>query len=328
MAGTNLYRHTNLLSNFRQGTQSAASCDKKASAGGQAMIAVILFSLTVPMTQMALAAFSPEFIAASRAVIAGVLAWFIVHLSGWQFPAKKVIPWLLLAGVGVILGFPYALSISLTHVPAADMGVVLAGLPLMTSLFASLIHGERHRLLFWGLSILGCSLLALYVMTNLGQLPRFRPEHLGLLVLTLVLGGIGYSAGAKAAKMIGGWQTICWTLVLYLPVSAMAWGYSWALEVEQLSRPVSWQPLLALIYLALFSQLWGFKFWYQALAQAGVGRISQLQLLQPFFTLAFISLILQQAISAQQIVFCALIITTVMLSMKVSSATQSGTTSR
>ena len=308
---------TNLLTSVRLPQLPSRGCDKKASAAGQALIAVMLFSLTVPMSQMALAAFSPEFIASSRVIIAGVIAWFVVNINGWSFPSLKVIPWLLIAGVGVVIGFPYVLSISLTHVPAADMGVVLAGLPLMTSLFASLIHGERHSWKFWSLSLLGCALLALYVITNLGQLPQFQTEHLGLLVLTLALGGIGYSAGAKAAKMIGGWQTICWTLVLYLPLSALAWGYSWGLEAEQLNQQLDWQPILALLYLALFSQLWGFNFWYQALAQAGVGRISQLQLLQPFFTLAFISLMLQQSITAIQIVFCLLIVLTVVASMRV-----------
>jgi drug/metabolite transporter (DMT)-like permease len=309
--------NTGLLNNIRLSHLPTRGCDKKASAASQALFAVVLFSLTVPATQMALTAFSPEFIAASRAMIAGVLAWFVVNISGWNFPERRVIPWLLLAGVGVIAGFPYALSISLTHIPAADMGVVLAGLPLVTSLLASIMHGERNGIQFWALSALGCGLLGLYVVTNLGQLPQFEVQHLGLLLLTLLLGGIGYSAGAKAAKIIGGWQTICWTLVIYLPLSALAWGYSWALEAEQLRRPVDWQPFAALMYLALFSQLWGFKFWYQALAQAGVGRISQLQLLQPFFTLAFISLILQQSITIVQIVFCLLIVLTVMASMRV-----------
>jgi len=310
---------TSFFNSVRLPLLPSRGCDKKANAAGQALFAVMLFSLTVPMSQMALAAFSPEFIASSRGIIAGVIAWFVVNINGWSFPPLKAIPWLLLAGVGVVLGFPYILSISLTHVPAADMGVVLAGLPLMTSLFASLIHGERHSWKFWSLSLLGCALLALYVMTNLGQLPQFHPEHIGLLVLTLILGGIGYSAGAKAAKMIGGWQTICWTLVLYLPLSALAWGYSWGLEAEQLNQPLDWQPLLALLYLALFSQLWGFNFWYQALAQAGVGRISQLQLLQPFFTLAFISLMLQQSITWQQVLFSVLIVATVMASMRYAS---------
>ena len=282
----------------------------------QALFAVLLFSLTVPMTQLALADFSAEFIASSRALVAGLLAWLVIQHHGWKAPEAQVWPWLLLAGTGVVLGFPYLLSVSLTQVPTADVGVVLAGLPLTTSLLGAWLHQERHNLTFWLLAISGFVLLALYVVLSLGELPTFSGHHLLLLAATLVMGGIGYSAGARAAKMIGGWQTICWTLLLYLPLSALLWGISWGYQAPTFQQPVTGESLLSLAYLILISQLWGFKFWYQALASHGVGRISQLQLLQPFFTLFFISVLLQQAIGWLQLVFCLLIVLCVCASLK------------
>jgi len=125
----------------------------------QALFAVMLFALTIPMTQIALSSFSAEFIAASRAVIAGLVAWVVIVINDWQRPPLRALPWLLLAGIGVVLGFPYLLSLSLTRIPAADMGVVLAGLPLVTSLLATLLQGERHPPRFWFFSVAGCGLL-------------------------------------------------------------------------------------------------------------------------------------------------------------------------
>ena len=286
----------------------------------QALFAVMLFSLTVPFTQLALADFQAAFIASSRALIAGLLAWMIIYKHGWKMPAARVIPWLLLAGSGVVLGFPYFLSLSLTQATAADMGVVLAGLPLTTALMGAWIQHERHGPGFWLAAISGGLLLASYVLLNTGGPAVFDSGHLGLLLATLLMGGIGYSAGAKAATLISGpaagWQTICWTLLLYLPVSAFWWGNSWADQAAS-TGPIANTSILALLYLILISQLWGFKFWYQALAAHGVGRISQLQLLQPFFTLLFISLLLQQSIGWLQLLFCCLIVFCVWLSQTI-----------
>ncbi|MCB2387428.1 DMT family transporter [Thalassolituus alkanivorans] len=286
------------------------------SAVHQALFAVMLFALTIPMTQIALGSFSAEFIAASRAVIAGLTAWVVIVINGWKRPPLQALPWLLLAGVGVVLGFPYLLSLSLTRIPAADMGVVLAGLPLVTSLLATLLQGERHPPRFWFFSVVGCSLLAGYVITTIGALPAFAPQHLLTLIATLLFGGLGYSAGAKAAAMIGGWQTICWMVVLYLPLSALVWGSLWATEAAHSNQQDIVKSMLALLYLGLISQLWGFRFWYRSLATAGVAKISQLQLLQPFFTLAFISLMLRDSITVAQLFFCALIVLMVMCAMK------------
>lgn len=282
----------------------------------QALFAVMLFALTIPLTQVALESFSAGFIAASRALLAGLVAWAVILINGWKRPPLKVLVWLVMAGIGVVLGFPYLLSISLTRVPAADMGVVLAGLPLVTSLFATLLQGERHPPRFWFFSVAGCALLAGYVIISIGSLPAFEPEHMQALIATLIFGGLGYSAGAKAASMIGGWQTICWMLVLYLPLAALAWGYLWAAEVQHMQHRNLATSLPALLYLALISQLWGFRFWYRSLATAGVAKISQLQLLQPFFTLGFISIMLHDRISPAQLGFCALIVLMVMCAMK------------
>ena len=289
------------------------------------MFAVILFALTVPMTKLALPLFSPELIAASRAFLAGLLALLIIHINGWPIPNKTTIGWLLLAGTGIVIGFPYLLSYSLVNLSATNMGVVLAGLPLMTSIFSVVIMKERNSLRFWISSGLGALILVMYFLKGATS-AGWDSQTVGILFLVLMFGGLGYSAGAKAAKTIGGWQTICWMLALYLPFSAIAFGYyagdevfigdlnkAWSDPTEQHTL---WLSIAGLLYLAVISQWWGFRFWYQAMAEAGAGRISQIQLLQPFLTLLFAAVLLAEGLDVSQLAFAFLIALTIFSALR------------
>jgi drug/metabolite transporter (DMT)-like permease len=303
------------------------------SGAAKGLFAVVLFAMTVPMTKLALPFFGPELIAASRAFIAGLLALAVININRWSLPDKKTLAWLALAGLAVVIGFPYLLSYSLVNLSAANMGVVLAGLPLMTSLFAVVIMGERNGLRFWISSGLGAVLLAAYFVNGALYSDAAKGgdgwdlQTLGILSLVLMFGGLGYSAGAKAAKTIGGWQTICWMLVLYLPLSSIAIGYyagsyindptlmnnftqaiNGSSQQNGLQQHDLWVSIAGLLYLAVISQWWGFRFWYQAMAEAGAGRISQIQLLQPFFTLIFAVIFLAESFAFVQGLFALLIV--------------------
>jgi drug/metabolite transporter (DMT)-like permease len=291
------------------------------SGAAKGLFAVLLFAMTVPMTKLALPYFSAELIASSRAFIAGILALIVINMNGWSLPNKKTLAWLALAGTGVVIGFPYLLSYSLIHLSAANMGVVLAGLPLMTSLFAVVIMQERNGLRFWISSGIGGLLLLAYFL-NGSSSDGWDMQTIGILILVLLFGGLGYSAGAKAAKSIGGWQTICWMLALYLPLSAISMGYfagtsindeefinrfTFAMHDSVLKHEL-WFSIAGLLYLSVISQWWGFRFWYQAMAEAGAGRISQIQLLQPFFTLLFAVIFLGEVFAFEQGLFALLIV--------------------
>lgn len=298
------------------------------SGAAKGLFAVLLFAMTVPMTKLALPYFSAELIASSRAFIAGILALIVINMNGWSLPNKKTLAWLALAGTGVVIGFPYLLSYSLIHLSAANMGVVLAGLPLMTSLFAVVIMQERNGLRFWISSGIGGLLLLAYFLhgTQFSDEAKIGAgwdmQTIGILILVLLFGGLGYSAGARAAKSIGGWQTICWMLALYLPLSAISMGYFAGTSIndeefinrftfamhDSVQQYELWVSIAGLLYLAVISQWWGFRFWYQAMAEAGAGRISQIQLLQPFFTLLFAVIFLGEAFAFEQGLFALLIV--------------------
>ncbi len=275
-----------------------------------ALIAVMLFSLTVPMTQLALTVFPAELIALFRSVVAGVCSLIMVLCLGWRLPHKKELTGLVLGGAAVTLIFPYTLSLALGEWSASNMGVVLAAVPIITALAGSIFFNEKHPKMFW-LSVAFGSIVLMFFAYGQSS----AAHHYSVFIM-LVAAGLGYGFGGHVAKTLGGWQTICWMCVFYLPVSAV--GLSVFVGQDSFSLDFTWsiESILAMLYLALMSQWLGFHFWYGAMAKVGIGRAGQVQLLQPFFTLLFCAPLLGLALEASHFLYAGLISVTVLIALK------------
>jgi drug/metabolite transporter (DMT)-like permease len=103
------------------------------------------------------------------------------------------------------------------------------------------------------------------------------------------------------AKEMGGWQVICWALVLSTPLLIGPVSI-WRAASRRRYRPKPWW---AFGYVSLFSQFIGFFAWYAGLAMGGIARVSQIQLLQIFFTIAFSALFFGEHIEPITWVFAA-----------------------
>jgi drug/metabolite transporter (DMT)-like permease len=274
-----------------------------------ALFAVALFSLTAPFTQVALKDFSPEFITFFRAGTVGLCSLILAGYLAWQLPSKKNCLLILIGGLAIMLVFPYTVALSLSQWQASDLGVVLAGIPLITAWMASVIFKEKQNLAFWLCIFVGTGLLMLFAYVQ-------ASGHIhGAVFVMLIAAGIGYSFGGQVAKSIGGFKTICWMAIFYLPISALGLGF----ETPRMAanfQVASMDSIWALIYLALISQWIGFHFWYGAMAKIGIAKVGQIQLLQPFFTLLFSVLLLGVVLNAQQFIFAGLITLTVVVSMR------------
>src|SRR3546814_20243185 len=95
---------------------------------------------------------------------------------------------------------------------------------------------------------------------------------------------------------------MCGALVLSFPLllvpvvpAALAQGLP--------GSPQSWT---AFVYVALFSQLFGFFAWYRGLALGGVARVSRVPPPQPFLTIGPSALLLREMIHAVHLRFAAL----------------------
>jgi len=263
---------------------------EKTSGWINGFIGVVIFSGSLPATRLAVLEFDPVFLTVLRAAIAGVLAVALLWLFRERRPARNQWLSLLIVALGVVLGFPLLTALALQHVTSAHSIVFVGLLPLATAIFGVLRGGERPRPVFWIFSVLGSALVVGYAIS---QGMTASPTGDLLMLAAIVACGLGYAEGAKLSRSLGGWQVICWALVLALPLMALSSVWLAPASFGQISLS-AW---LCLAYVSLFSMLIGFVFWYRGLAQGGIAAVGQLQLLQPFFGLALAATLLHEQVS-------------------------------
>lgn len=265
------------------------------------LIGVLIFSGSLPATRVAVLEFDPLFLTVARASLAGLLALALLLAAGAPRPSRSQLLPLAVVALGVVVGFPLLTALALQTVTSAHSIVFLGLLPLATAAFGVLRGGERPRPAFWGFSVLG-SLLVVGFAVAQGLTASPRGDL--LMLLAIVVCGLGYAEGARLSRSLGGWQVICWALVLALPVMLALALYRLPAGLAGITLP-AW---LSLGYVSLFSMLIGFVFWYRGLAQGGIAAVGQLQLLQPFFGLALAAGLLGEAVSPAMLVVTVAVI--------------------
>lgn len=253
-------------------------------------LGMLIFSGSLPATRVALAGFEPVFLSAARAAIAGLLGAALLALWRQPRPDRADLRSLAIVALGVVVGFPLLTALALQHMHAARSMVFIGLLPLATALFAVLRDHERPRPAFWLFAGLGSAMVAGFAIGG-GAHGSVRGDL--LMLAAVVVCGLGYAEGAKLARRLGGWQVICWALLISLPAA-----FALALATRPASfAAIAWPAWLGLGYVSLFSMLIGFVFWYRGLALGGTAAVGQLQLLQPFFGLMLAGLLLHEPIT-------------------------------
>lgn len=267
-------------------------------------IGVAIFSLTLPATRIAVVEMAPVMVGLGRAVLAAAVALAILLATRQRLPRQREWRSLVVVALGVVLGFPLLSAWAMQSVPAAHGGVVLGILPLATALAGAAMLRERPSRGFWFFSLLGGGAVVVFSLLRGGG--GIGPGHLALLA-SVACAAIGYAEGAKLTKTLGGWQVICWALVISAPVLAIPVGITVA-EQGLSASPVTWA---AFLYVALFSQLFGFFAWNRGLAIGGVARVSQVQLLQTFLTIFASAVLLGEDIDLITLGFAVFVVAAV-----------------
>ncbi len=253
-------------------------------------IGMAIFAGSLPATRVAVLDFDALFLTAGRAAGAGILAAMLLAVTRQKLPARADIVPLLVVAAGVVLGFPLLTALALQSVPAAHAIVFVGLLPLVTALFAVMRAAEKPRAAFWAWAVAGSAAVCGYALMH--STGGFAAPDL-LMLAAIVACGLGYAEGSRLSQRIGSWQTICWALVLSLPVSLPATLATMPESTAGIGAP-AW---IGFAYVTLFSMFIGFFFWYRGLALGGIARVSQIQLFQPFLGLALAALVLGETIS-------------------------------
>ena len=284
------------------------------------LLGVVIFSLTLPMTRIVVQSFDPVLNGLGRALAASVPAAALLWWRGVRRPSWREARGLAIVALGVIVAFPVGSALAMKTLPASH-GAVLTGLqPLFVALYATWLAHERPTRRFWAFALLGTALTVAYALRAGGG--ALQTGDLAMLC-AVAFGALGYAEGGRLARQLGGWQVICWALVLaapflVLPVGWLAWHHRGF---------VSARTWFAFGYVALFSQFLGFFAWYAGLARGGIARVGQVQLLQVFFTLGLSALLFGEHVKPIAWLFATAVIVVVALGRRVGSVNSAGSKS-
>jgi drug/metabolite transporter (DMT)-like permease len=272
-------------------------------------VGILIFSLTLPVTKLAILNFSPYFIAFGRATLAGAVALAYLVIKHEPMMAKADIGKFVVIALGVVFGFPILTTVAMTHGSSSHGAVILGMMPLATTVIGVVRFGERPSLGFWLVSLLGAALVVIYALLK-------SSGSFTLVDLLLVLGGIcaciGYVEGGELSKKMNPRAVISWALVISLPFN-IVFSY---LTFDSVYYDAGLSAWTIFIYLSLFPMFIGFFFWYEGLAIGGIARVSQVQLMQPFCTLVAASVLLGDSLTWMNLVFAVLVVSTVILGKK------------
>ena len=259
------------------------------------LVGVLVFSLTLPASRVAVGSFGAIVVGPGRALVAAIFAGAVLWLRREPWPKRKYLPGLAVISVGAIFGFPLLTAWAMTRVPASHGAVELALLPLATAGVSALRHGERPSWLFWLCSAGGALTVIVYTwFTGIGSIHLADLALLGAVVVV----AFAYAEGGLMAGDLGGWQVIAWTLVLSAPIVVVLLAVDFAFAGTAHIMHASGTAWAALLYLGVGSQFLGFVAWYTGMALGGVAKVSQMQYLQPFFTILFSWLLLGEQLTA------------------------------
>ena len=244
------------------------------------LLGVLCFSVTLPATRVAVASLDPFFVGLGRELVAACFAAPLLYFTRQPRPSASQLRRLGLVVLGLVIGFPTLSAWAMQRVDSSHGAVVLGLLPLATAIAGFLRAHERPSRAFWGVSAVGSFTVIVYALAAGGG--SFRGADWALLA-AVVCTSLGYAEGGRLGREMGGWQVICWAVVLGTPllipaVACLVWQHGLT------ATPASWAGFA---YVSLVSAFLAFFAWYHGLAIGGVARVGQIQLLQPFFTLAF-----------------------------------------
>ncbi len=252
-------------------------------------LGVVGFSLTLPATRAAVHDLDPIFVGLGRGLVAAILAAITLWITHQPIPSKQQFLSLLVVGLGVVVGFPLLSAWAMQYVPAAHGAVVLGLLPLATAIGGVVRSGDRPSSSFWLASIAGSLTVVCFgIVTGAGQLQL--PDL--ALFAAVIAAAFGYAEGGRLAKILGGWQVICWALILVAPFEVLPTIFVVS-KHGLIAAPTAW---LGFAYVSLVSQFVAFFAWYEGMAIGGVARVGQLQLLQPFLTILASAILLGETV--------------------------------
>ena len=266
--------------------------DHSALPAAVALVLMVVWGGTPLFSKVAAQQIDPLLVGILRTVIAGCLALPLALLMRRSLPTNSRDRLLLaVSGFSAFIAFPLIYTVGQYTTSALHGALILATLPVFTSLFGTLV--ERRRVSWtW---VVGCvialaSEATVIVWRTAGASGGSSVVGDLVVLASSALCAMGYVAGARLTQRgYSATSTTLWgvsfSAVLLLPL--MAW--SLAHTGMPHAGAAAWASVLVL---ALLTSVLGYIVWYWALAKGGISRIASIQFTQPLFGIALAAVVL------------------------------------
>jgi drug/metabolite transporter (DMT)-like permease len=178
---------------------------------GYGFLGVLIFSLTLPATRIAVSGFDPIFVGLGRAIVAAGLSLILLLVTRQTIPPIRFLPNFAIVAGGVVIGFPLLSAIAMKDAAASHGAVITGLLPLSTALCGAWRAGERPSREFWLFASLGSALVVIFALITGGG--SIRWADLALLG-AVAAAALGYAEGAILSRTFGSWQVICSAILI------------------------------------------------------------------------------------------------------------------
>lgn len=283
------------------------------------LIAMLGFGATFIAIALAKESFDPTIVGVGRIVPAGIGAVIGLKLAGQKLlPPPEARKWVAVIALGIIIGFPIFSTLAMQSIPAGDAGLIVAVGPVLTAVTALFYGHARPRNAFWIAAAIGTMGAIAFAITRSGDGVFSSGGSIWgyvLMAIAMLLSANANIAGATLVKRgFNAFYVIMWAIVMSIPVLLPI------TIVDLVAHPITAMPtvpaMLGFLWVSLFSIFIGHYFWNSALATIGVVKASQLQLIQPIFTMFFALWILSEPINPLTGVAAVVIIGSVAVSQR------------
>ena len=274
-------------------------------------LAMILVGSTVTASKIIAAALPPFSATALRFAMALPLFLIAMHVTRTRWPVLARGDWVLLflqAGAGSV-GYTTLLISGLRHTSAADAGVIIGTLPVVSALIAIVLLGERPRR-----AVLGAIALATVGVLAIAFQPGGDATHplLGnlLVIGAVVCEGVFILLNKRLRTPVPplALSTLMSAFGLATALLPALWEAPWQLQSSsQLADAVA-----AVAYYAIVPTVGGFVLWYAGAARVSGAEASLFTALAPVAAVVFAASLLGEAVSARQVVGIASVLAAVL----------------
>lgn len=287
---------------------------------------MVLVGSTVAASKIIAAGLPPFTATAIRFAMALPLFLIIMRMTRTRWPVLARRDWVLLfvqAAAGSV-GYTTLLISGLRHTSAADAGVIIGTLPVMSALIAIVLLGERP-----GRAMLGAIGLATAGVLAIALQPRSDAAH-PLLGNLLVMGAV--VCEGLFILLNKRLRTPVPPLALSALMSAFGlltallpalWEAPWQLHASVQAT----HALAAVAYYAIVPTVGGFVLWYAGAARVSGAEASLFTALAPVAAVVFAATLLGEAVGARQVGGIACVLAAVLSLGLARSPTPAGSTS-